>query len=638
MSPVGNGVTLKCASRACVAWPQSCYLDEPMRVGKVSRFGTTASVLFLAISGCGGSGNAGGTGGTGAPADTGGTGAPAGTGGTGAPAGTGGDTVPPPAVAVVDPSIDGQLSINELMAINVLTSTDEQGTASPWIEIYNPTADDVPLGGYGVTDDFSSPRKSVLPDGVVVPAGGHLVLWADGNPSAGAAHLAISLAATGGSLGLARPDGTFIDRLTYGAQTTDLSAAREPDGSTNWVTEWVVSPGAPNPAGAGQPRPPQADADPPESIPAAGDVSDRVLGYDLIPEFDLQISDANIASLRADPQTWVQATLVYQGRAYGPVGVNLKGTSSFQPIDGKPGFRININKFAKGAKFFGLKEFLLNNMTTDPSMVHERLSYWIARQVGGVPASRCNHAWVTLNGAPLGLYVTVEEPRGQLMSYYFTDPTGGVFTINYADFVTDYLGNFQYDDGSTDTTLIQQATAALAMQPADAAIAAVGPYVNLHEFARFWAVCVLMGHWGGWPYAATNEPAGANAELYADPTTKQLYFLPTGINDAMSTSDFDFVNKVQSILARTCAASASCFQDFASQLMEMDAMATQLGWAAEHDRVVAQIAPYVAMDTKKPYSNDDVAMFQQQAGYFITGRGYYINEYLKPPAAPATTP
>jgi hypothetical protein len=581
-----------------------------MSAGKVSRWRAGGGVLVLcasgalAAAGCGGSGHAGDPG------------------------------VTTPGVAAVDPSIDGQLSINELMASNVLTIKDDQGAPSPWIEIYNPTTEDVPLHGYGVTDDFAAPKKSLLPDGVVVPAGGYLILWADGNPSAGAAHLAVLLSATGGSLGLARPDGSFIERLNYGAQVTDLSAAREPDGSTSWVTEWNVSPGAANPNGAGQSQPAQAEADPPESIPDAGDVSDRVLGYDLIPQFDLQITDDNIASLRANPQTWVQATLVYQGRAYGPVGVNLKGTSSFQPIDEKPGFRINVNKFAKGAKFFGLKEFLLNNMATDPSMIHERLSYWITRQVGGVPASRCNHSWVTLNGTTLGLYATVEEPRDQLMAYYFTDSTGGVFTINYADFSSQYLSNFQYDDGSTDTTLIQQASAALAMQPADAAITAAGQFVNLHEFARFWAACVFMGHWGGWPYAATNQAVGANAEVYADPTTQQLYFIPTGINDAMSTSDFDFVNQVKSILARDCAATPSCYQDFANQLMEIAGKATELGWAAEHDRVVAQIAPYVSMDTRKPYADADVAMYQMQAGYFITGRDTYITEYLKPLASP----
>ena len=295
---------------------------------------------------------------------------------------------------------------------------------------------------------------------------------------------------------------------------------------------------------------------------------------------------------------------------------------------------MNINKYAKGAKFFGLKEFLLNNMATDPSMIHERLAYWMARQVGGVPASRCNHSWVTMNGQPLGLYATVEQPRGQLMAYSFPDASGGVYTINYADFAPAYLGNFQYDDGAMDTTLITQTSDALAMQPADTAIAAAAQSVNLQEFTRFWAVCVLIGHWGGWPYAATNEPAGANAELYSDPTTHQLYFIPTGINDALSTADWDYVNQVKSILARTCAATSTCFQQFATQLQEADAKAMQVGWAAEQARVVAQIAPYVAMDTKKPYTDADVAMYQMQAYYFITGRDTYIQKYLSPLAAP----
>ena len=188
--------------------------------------------------------------------------------------------------------------------------------------------------------------------------------------------------------------------------------------------------------------------------------------------------------------------------------MNLKGTSSFQPIDGKPGFRVNINKFVSGAKFFGLKEFLLNNMTTDPSMLRERLAYWIGRQIGSVPTSRCNHSWVTLNGAPLGLYATVEEPKDQLMARYFPDATGPVYTINYADFQPAYLSAFELQDGTNDLSLINGATTALQMTPADTAIAAAGQFVNLHEFERYWALMVLTGHWGGWPYAPDPRTGG----------------------------------------------------------------------------------------------------------------------------------
>ena len=536
----------------------------------------------------------------------------------------------------VGPSVDSQLSINELMSLNALTTKDENGTASAWFEIYNPTGQEIALGNYAVTDDFNSPRKAVFPSGVSVPANGTLLLWADGNPSAGATHVGVFLPGGGGSLGLARPDGSFIDRLTYGAQETDLSAAREPDGSNNWVTEWNVSPGAANPTGTGQPRPAQASSDPPEMIAAAGDLTDRVLGYDLIPTYDLQISNDGINSLRSAPTTWVQATLTFEGRAYGPVGVNLKGTSSFQPIDQKPAFRVNINKFVKGARLFGLKEILLNNMVQDPSMLHERLAYWIGRQVGTIPTPRSNHAWVTMNGAPLGLYAAVEEAKDTMMASYFTDATGGVFTINYADFSTKYLSNFQFQDGNADTTLITETMSALGQQPASAATAAAGQFVNMHEFSRYLALMVLTGHWGGWPYAPDPEPVGANARIYADPTSKQLYFIPQGINDAFSTGDFDFIATLKSKLAKDCVRTPSCFQDFGGQLMEILGKAQQLGWASEEARVAAQIAPYVPMDTKKPYSNADVTMYQQQVGNFMNGRGAYVSKYLVAPKSTST--
>ena len=100
--------------------------------------------------------------------------------------------------------------------------------------------------------------------------------------------------------------------------------------------------------------------------------------------------------------------------------MNLKGTSSFQTIDQKPAFRVNINKFVKGARLFGLKEILLNNMVQDRSMIHERLAYWIGRQIGTVPTPRCNHSWVTMNGAVLGLYATVEEAKGTMMANSFS--------------------------------------------------------------------------------------------------------------------------------------------------------------------------------------------------------------------------
>jgi spore coat protein CotH len=269
-------------------------------------------------------------------------------------------------------------------------------------------------------------------------------------------------------------------------------------------------------------------------------------------------------------------------------------------------------------------------------MIHERLAYWMGRQIGSVPTPRSNHAWVTMNGTALGLYATVEEAKDTMMAYSFADASGGVFTINYADFSSQYLPNFQYQDGNDDTTLITNTMSALTQQPASAATAAAGQSVNMHEFARYWALMVLTGHWGGWPYAPDPEPVGANARIYADPTSKQLYFIPQGINDAFGTGDFDFIATLKSKLAKDCARTPSCFQDFSAQLMEILGKAQQLNWVGEAARVSAQIASYVSMDSKKPNSDADVAMYQQQVANFMNDRSASISKYLVAPASTST--
>src|SRR5215471_4716680 len=128
---------------------------------------------------------------------------------------------------------EAQLTINELLVVNALTSKDETGSALPWLELHNPTDRDVPLDGYAVTDDPAIPRKAILSGHLLVPAQGFLVLWCDERTGVGPAHVGIQLTPSGGVVAIVRPDGSVMQELTYGPQAVDLSAAREPDGSSN---------------------------------------------------------------------------------------------------------------------------------------------------------------------------------------------------------------------------------------------------------------------------------------------------------------------------------------------------------------------------------------------------------------------
>jgi len=560
---------------------------------RVASVGIAAAALAMA-SGCS-RGDATGGSGIGVTAGTGAAGA-------GGMAG-GGPSVPT--------EIDGQLVINELMAANVLTAKDESGAAWPWIEILNPTDADVALGGYAVTDDFATPGKGVVADGAVVPAHGYLTLWLVGGGPAGSTHVAASLSKGGGSVGLARPDGSFIDRLTYGAQEVDLSAAREPDGATAWAIEWHVSPGGANPAGDGVAEP---SAEDPETVPAAGDLSDRILGYDQLPQFSLTIGAAEYQSLMSAPDVYVPVTLTYDGRDYGPVGVHLKGMQSWEPIDHKPSLHVNFDKFAPGAAFFGLKDLTLNNMHSDYSMMHERIAYWVARQAG-VPASRANHALVTVNGQLYGLYANVETVKKHILSRMFGNDTGSLFSATDVDFEASFIPTFELVAGPDDRTLLSGLASALTAANPDDAIAAAAGFADVDQFTRFWAMCAVVGQLDSFPYSVPGDDYFA----YANPATGRLAFLPWGIDESFYAGDID-VSKIHSVFAVQCQESPSCYRKFVDNVWDILALTDRLDWLAEHDRVAAQIAPFVAMDSRKWYTNDQVAMYQTDMWYFMSDR------------------
>ncbi|MCH7720246.1 MAG: lamin tail domain-containing protein [Planctomycetes bacterium] len=148
------------------------------------------------------------------------------------------------------------VTLNELMADNFSTieDPDEPGEFPDWFEIYNPNADEVDLGGVYITDDLLNPTKYQIPNGVTIPAGGHLLFWADDDGTQGPTHTNFQLAANGEELALFDPDGvTEIDSIVFGPQIPDVSFGRYPDGVGSWDFMADPTPGATN---AGHNSPP----------------------------------------------------------------------------------------------------------------------------------------------------------------------------------------------------------------------------------------------------------------------------------------------------------------------------------------------------------------------------------------------
>lgn len=529
---------------------------------------------------------------------------------------------------VVPPEIDGRIVINEVMVNNALTlPTPGGGPGRDWIELYNPTDQAIPLAGYTLTDDLAVANKAAIGPNVTLPARGRLVLWADDDAEPGPTHLGFHLATEQGVLGLARPDGTWIDRIAYGQQETDFSAAREPDGSDRWVIEWLASPGAPNPPGSGQPVGPEVASAPPESVPAAGDLSERLLGYDAVPELALTISPAGMAALEAHPADDVEAQITFAGRTIGPVAVHLKGHNSFQPITGKPSLRVKIDAYVDDARLFGLKDLTLNNMDDDFSMMHERLAYLIAR-MAAVPASRATHARLTINGIFYGLYTNVETVKRKLIGRWFTDDSGPLFGVPDVDFAPNYVSGFELETGADDRHLLTGLANALTLPSADAAIAAARSYLDVDEFLRYWAMASIVGQFDALPYSVP----GDDILLYADPTTDKLVVIPWGMDETFYSGQYHVASNTSSVLARRCKESPACWQAYVDQVWALQAMTETMDLAAERVRVMQQIAPWVTQDTRKLYTDEQVAQSQSALYWFIHDRRANLATMLPPPS------
>ena len=123
---------------------------------------------------------------------------------------------------VADP---GALKINEWL-------TDARDNApAGFIELYNPDAQPVALGGLVLADcsigQLGLPTVAPLS---FIAAQGFALFYADNQPAQGANHLEFKLSSEPGAIGLFASDLSPIDVVFYGPQTLDVSQGRTPNG------------------------------------------------------------------------------------------------------------------------------------------------------------------------------------------------------------------------------------------------------------------------------------------------------------------------------------------------------------------------------------------------------------------------
>ncbi len=124
----------------------------------------------------------------------------------------------------------GDVVINEFMALNTSTVTDDAGEYDDWIELYNTTTADISTAGLYLSDDPENLKKWAMPD-VIIAADDYLIVWADSDEDQGTLHANFKLSGDGETITLVDENELVIDSVSFGTQTEDMTTGRYPNGT-----------------------------------------------------------------------------------------------------------------------------------------------------------------------------------------------------------------------------------------------------------------------------------------------------------------------------------------------------------------------------------------------------------------------
>lgn len=132
------------------------------------------------------------------------------------------------------------LIINELMAANLGTVMSPATNFDSWIELYNPTEQDIDLGGMYLSDDNDNLRLWQMPaDMGVVPANGFKVVWLGSN-NIKSNQAPFSLNCDGDTIFISDRQGQMFTSAVYPKAMSRTAYARKTDGGDEWG--WTSTP------------------------------------------------------------------------------------------------------------------------------------------------------------------------------------------------------------------------------------------------------------------------------------------------------------------------------------------------------------------------------------------------------------
>lgn len=291
-----------------------------------------------------------------------------------------------------------------------------------------------------------------------------------------------------------------------------------------------------------------APADPPDAggdggPDAAGQTApdyDRLFPADRVVDVDLAISDADWATLMAEPleDVYVPADLTYDGISVPQIAIRLKGNSSRNSVammgSERFSFKLDLDEYVDDQRLLGVDKLNLNNGFKDPSFLREHLANQLYRGLG-VPAPRTAFVRLTRNGQLFGLYLAVEQVEADFLRDRFADADGALYKPEMpegdltwrGDSIADYPSiEVKSDEATTDHTLLLAFLDAL-NHSSDAELEArLGAVLDVEGTLRYLAVTAALVNQDSYTGTAHNY------YLYEDRSAGKLTVIAWDANEA----------------------------------------------------------------------------------------------------------
>ena len=374
---------------------------------------------------------------------------------------------------------------------------------------------------------------------------------------------------------------------------------------------------------------------------SSAQTTDDLFSKSTLQRVDLELHSADWAKLKENFQTntFYPADFKWNGQTVFNVGIRSRGRGSRNA--NKPGLKVDFDRYSTNQKFLGLKSLVLDNLTQDPSGIHETVSMAFYERLG-IPTPRETHVRLYVRGEFIGLYALVESVDKQFLAriygligedtqndgwlyefvwqdhYLFTDLGTGLTEIKLRFDATTHESKSDEEKYRSIQELITLAN----QTPANRFNEDIGPRFDIPGFIRFVAAQAYLGDTDGFLGAFGMN----NFYLYRLENQIKHVLIAWDTDNTFWGSTFPVRPPTDNVLMQKLMAIPEYEALWYQELARANQMAEADGWlGTEIIRQVQMIDGAMKEDGYKPYSNNS---YEGEAGLMLSFAGDRI-AYVK---------